>query len=361
MDDLTLVTNGQRISGWTSITVVRGIERFPSGFNISMTERFPGEFGKLLLYPGDPVQVVLGADVVVTGYVDDFTPTLNASTHSIAVSGRGKCQDLVDCSHFYQGCQMTNITPLAMAIKLATPYGIDVSSDVGAGAAVPVWQLQWGETPYNILEPVARNSQMLIYENPDGSLRLSQAMRPAAGQRYPVVAEGVNIESIAMRWSMAQRFSQYIGRSLPMDTMSDAGTGPDVIAIVTDPGVPRLRVRSIIAETGDTTDYQITKARTNWEAARRAGRSLQATLTVDSWRDDSGNLWQPNTIVTLTAPTVHVPRVNWLVSDVTYRRDATGTHADLVLMPPEAFSVQPVNLFPTQRDVVAGAANGGKP
>ncbi|MDE1715752.1 hypothetical protein PWG14_25120 [Chromobacterium amazonense] len=358
MDDLTLITNGRRVSGWTSINIVRGIERFPSGFQIGMTERFPGEFGRLLLYPGDPVQVLLGDDVVVTGYVDDFSPTLNATTHSVAVSGRGKCQDLVDCSHFFNGCQMSNVTPLSMAIQLATPYGIDVVSDVGAGESVLVWQLPWGETPYNILEPVARNSQMLIYENPDGSLRLSQAMRPAAGQRYPVVAEGVNIESITMRWSMSQRFSQYIGRSLPMDMMSDAGTGLDVVAVVSDPAVQRLRVRSIIAETGDTSDYQITRARVNWEAARRAGRSMQATVTVDHWRDDAGNLWQPNTLVTLTAPTVHVPSVNWLISDVTYRRDETGTHADLVLMPPEAFVVQPVNLFPTMRDVVAGAAKG---
>ncbi|MGC0155840.1 phage baseplate assembly protein, partial [Chromobacterium vaccinii] len=260
MDDLTLVTNGRRISGWTSVSVVRGIERFPSGFQIGMTELYPGQFGDVLLRPGDPAQVLLGGDVVVTGYMDDFSPALSASAHSISASGRGKCQDLVDCSHFYQGCQMTNITPLAMAIQLATPYGIDVVSDVGAGKVVPVWQLPWGETPYNILEPVARNSQMLVYENPDGSLRLSQAMRASAGVRYPVVAEGVNIESITTRWSMAQRFSQYIGRSMPMDVMSDAGTSPDVVAVVNDPGVPRLRVRSIIAETGDTSDYETTKA-----------------------------------------------------------------------------------------------------
>ncbi|WP_157889320.1 phage baseplate assembly protein [Chromobacterium subtsugae] len=359
MDDLTLVTNGQRISGWTTVNVVRGIERFPSGFQIGMTEHYPKEFGRFLLNPGDPVQVLLGSDIVVTGYVDDFTPALSSGAHSIAVSGRGKCQDLVDCSHFFNGCQMTNITPLAMAIQLATPYGIDVVSDVGAGEVVPVWQLPWGETPYNILEPVARNSQMLVYENPDGSLRLSQAMRASAGVRYPVVAEGVNIESITMRWSMAQRFSQYIGRSLPMDMMSDVGVGPDVVAVVNDPGVPRLRVRSIIAETGDTSDFQITKARVNWEAVRRAGRSSQANVTVDSWRDEAGNLWQPNTLVTLVAPTVHVPRANWLISEVAYRRDETGTHADLTLMPPEAFAVQPVNLFPTMRDVVAGAAQGG--
>ena len=37
----------------------------------------------------------------------------------------------------------------------------------------------------------------------------------------------------------------------------------------------------------------------------------------------------------------------WIIGTVTFRRDGSGTHADLTLMPPDAFNPEPValNLF----------------
>lgn len=42
-DELTLSIGGRQLSGWTSTRVTHGIEHCPSDFEISMTERYPGE------------------------------------------------------------------------------------------------------------------------------------------------------------------------------------------------------------------------------------------------------------------------------------------------------------------------------
>jgi prophage tail gpP-like protein len=42
-----------------------------------------------------------------------------------------------------------------------------------------------------------------------------------------------------------------------------------------------------------------------------------------------------------------------LISEVTYKRDANGTTADLVIMPPEAFYQEPIILNPIAPDVVS--------
>src|SRR4051794_33900829 len=132
-DDLTLKLAGNFISGWTSIRVSRGIERCPSDFDSSLTELFPGEAADLVAPPGDPCEVMIGSDLVITGYVDRFRPGIAASQHSIRVTGRGKCQDLLDSSAEWPNSQISGSSILGIAQKLAQPYGITVSAGANPG------------------------------------------------------------------------------------------------------------------------------------------------------------------------------------------------------------------------------------
>ncbi|MFZ6765018.1 phage baseplate assembly protein [Pseudoroseomonas sp. WGS1072] len=72
-----LLVDGQRLSGWQEIRVSRGIERILSDFDISLTERYPDEMDAAILRAGTLCQVLIGGDVVVTGYIDRYQrPTL---------------------------------------------------------------------------------------------------------------------------------------------------------------------------------------------------------------------------------------------------------------------------------------------
>jgi prophage tail gpP-like protein len=80
------------------------------------------------------------------------------------------------------------------------------------------------------------------------------------------------------------------------------------------------------------------------------GRSMQVRLSTDSWRDASGALYEPNTLVDIDLPGLKLtPRI-WLIADVTYVRDEQGTRTDLVIMPPQAFYPEPVTLYPVAPD-----------
>jgi hypothetical protein len=60
-------------------------------------------------------------------------------------------------------------------------------------------------------------------------------------------------------------------------------------------------------------------------------------------------------------PGLKVPDVSWVIADVIFRRDASGTHADLVLMPKEAFVPEPFLLTPILRGVVTPAIAPNNP
>ncbi|MEO6920526.1 MAG: phage baseplate assembly protein [Collimonas sp.] len=354
-DDLTLTINDRVMAGWTDIRVTRGIERCPSDFDIGLTELYPGDASAFVVQEGDSCQVKIGGDLVITGYVDRFIPSVSEGQHAIRVVGRSKCADLVDCSAEWPGGQISGSSVLGVAQKLAHPYGISVSATADVGLPIPQFNLNLGETPFDIIEHICRYSALLAYDDTDGNLVLSRVGTVQAGSGFTL---GENVQSASIAYSMDQRFSEYKAFIQSMDVTSDLGDLGNLIAIATDANVLRPRRRFIIAESGDS-DFTVAKKRVEWEAVRRFGRSNQLHLTTDSWRDKSGQLWTPNTLARISLPRLKLLDANWIISEVTYsRNEESGTTADLVIMPPEAFFPQPVLFQPAPADVPANPGAG---
>lgn len=359
-EDLTLKVNGASLSGWQSIRVTRGIERCPSDFDIEMTERYPGDANAFVVQPGDACQVLLGYDLVITGYIDRLNPSIDRGAHTIRVVGRGKCADLVDCAAEWPGGQITGSSAFSIAKKLAEPYGvfsdgrpsnrIIVSTDVSdVGPIIPQFSLILGTTAFSLIERVCRYAALLAYEEADGNLFLTRAGSDVAASG---LVQGQNVQRASIEFSMDQRYSEVYAYIQSFDTFQDTGDLGNLKYIRADPNVARHRRMVVIAESGDS-DFHILEQRTAWEIARRFGRSNQLHVTVDSWRDGAGVLWTPNTIVPVSIPALKLKAdAKWLLSEVTYSRNSSsGTTADLVLMPPEAFIPQPIVLYPGYLDV----------
>lgn len=324
----------------------------PSDFDIEMTDLFPGDATLLSAQPGDSCVVMLDKEPVITGYVDAWMPTLRKDAHSIRVRGRSKSADLVDCSAEWQSGQISGTSALDVAQKLAKPYGITVSSDVSPGPTIPQFNMIIGDSGFDIVERVCRYSGLIFYDKADGSIVLSQAGKTKAASGF---TQGANIELATYALDSSQEFSEYDVFGLSMAILSDAGVQFNLVATSKDPNVKRHRLKYSVCESGGA-GLDIAQKRADWEAARRLGRSRKLTVTTDGWRDQAGTLWTPNTIVTVDIPTFKLSKVSLCVSEVSFRRDGTGTHADLVLMPPSAFLPQPVILQPVLRDAVGPPA-----
>lgn len=351
-DELTLAANNLHVSGWEEITVSRGVERLPASFDVSLTERYPGELAPVVVRSGDPCKVSLGADVVIDGYIDRYAPSLDAGSHRVQIVGRSKCAALVDCSAEYPSCQIVNATVLDVAKQLAAPYGISVTALSDVGARIIQHNVSLSETPYDVIERLCRAAALLAYDGADGNLILARAGVTEAASGF---TEGVNVQAASVRFSQDQRFSEYVAVRMAMDVLADVGEGGNLLGTAYDKGVQRHRRRVLIADAQG--DQMLAVQRAQWEAARRFGRSGQVSITCDSWRDAAGALWTPNTLAPVHIPTLKLDGRKWLIADVSYRRGASGTTCELSLMPPEAFAPQPINLYPTLSDVYAGMAS----
>ncbi|CAI1698669.1 Mu-like prophage tail protein gpP [Serratia fonticola] len=347
IDELTLKVGNKLVQGWDDIRVTRGIERLPSDFDLSLMDYYPGSDGEELVRKGDPCQVMLGDDLVMTGYIDRWNPALSKSRHEIRATGRSKCQDLVDCSAEWPNNVISQANALQIAQRLAAPYGINVSSDVEDMATVPQFTLNWGESSQEVIDRISRWAALLYFDTPDGNLLLTRVgTRKAASG----VAQGENIEYASFTDSMDERFSDYIGVSMTTTPVAEfspnAGYDAVTLARARDPEAAKMRYRNrvIIVESTMIANQQAQNC-IDWEMNRRFGRSRQLQVTVDSWRDKSGKLWEPNTLIPISLPKFGLKDELWLLAEVTFLRGEQGTTARMVLMPPAAFAVQPYAFY----------------
>ena len=342
-DDLILSANGRDVSGWEQISVTLRAEGFPPSFEISASSLDPATGADLVVRPGDACVIKLGSDTVITGYVDRVANGGGAESHGIRIVGRGKTQDLVDCSAEWDSGQIASAPVLDIAAKLAAPYGIAVrlANGASAGAAIPQTNITYGETGASIIQRDAESVGLLAYEDPNGNLLLAAV---GSAQAASGIVYGGNVENWSVELSMDERFSEIVCTQLSQDLAGDLGEGGFFFDTEKDPNVPRHRRMYMSLEMAlIPRDFTIQKAK--WEIARRAGRATSASATIDSWRDSAGALWAPNTLVPVSLPGLPA-NTALCISEVTFRRDDSGTHADLALLPPYAFAPEPISLQP---------------
>jgi len=359
-DTLTLLVGGQGLRGWQETRITRGLERCPSDFDFSLTERFPGQAASVIAEPGQTCEVRIGSDVVLTGYLDMLAPEINVRGHQVRAQGRSKCSDLVDCSAVLPNMAV-NVSSLAqLANDLCKPFGITVSQPDGPGSplvsiggGVPPFNIALGETPFEIIERVGRWNRLLAYDDTAGNLVLAKVGTKTAASG---AVQGKNVQTASVAFRKDERFTVYLPAMFSTETLSDLNSAlgtananrlppvEDAAAFANQrraDGQPRYRPKFVVSEQ-QLENVNLAQARAEWEKSRRYGRSQAVNVTLDSWRDSAGALWAPNTLVPLDLPVLKVVGVTWLVSEVTYRRGRDGTLADLVLMPPEAFAPEPI-------------------
>ncbi|MBV0888142.1 phage tail protein [Komagataeibacter oboediens] len=343
----TTGSTSRQITNWTSTVLRLGIEIMPWTATLGMTAARASATGASTLNPGDTCKVYIGTDLVFTGYVITVVDDLGPEDHLIEVQIASKSVDLVECAAEFSTFQMNSTNALAIARAVAGRMGIEVVSVNSAGDTdILAFSVILTETAYEVIERVSRLAAVVFYDQPDGNICMSTVGTRRAASGFTV---GGNVERIQAVRSLGGRFSKVTAIcqgtvSLFTDPNEDALADQMGVLTVgvdaTDPGVPRTRNMFIPVENGDQ-NYTVTRQRVQWEVNRRIGRAYPVTLTADSWRDAAGQLWLPNMLAPVTARDGTV--TDLLIGEATLRQTADdGTHADIVLMPPSAFSPEPL-------------------
>ncbi|EAS1962531.1 baseplate protein, partial [Salmonella enterica] len=213
-----LRVNGRDWGGWTSVRISAGIDRIARDFNVSITRQWPGGEDVPPVKNGDSVEVLIGDDLVITGWVEGLPLRYDAQTIMTGIVGRSKTADLIDCSASPAQHNGKNLFLIASA--LARPFGVDVVDAGAPAAAVIEAQPEHGETVVDCLNRLLGQAQALAYDDERGRLVLG---RPGSMKAATALVLGENILSCDTERSVRERFSSYLVTGQRPGTDDDFG------------------------------------------------------------------------------------------------------------------------------------------
>lgn len=339
-DNVTLRVDNKEWRGWTSVRIGAGIERLARDFSVGITRRWPGDEGNSSLEPGIKngarVEVFIGDERVLTGWVEATPVSYDAKSVTVSVSGRSLTADLIDCSA--QATQFNGRSLIQIAQALAAPFNIAV---VNAGAPenpIPGVQPTYGDTVLAVLNKMLGQQPALIYDNPLGEMVIG---RLGADTATTALVFGQNIFSASAEKSVSGRFSLYqvAGQSAGNNENFAAATTSGVRAKSADPLITRYRPLHL-RQTGQATIASCIE-RAEFESRRRAAKTDSVTYVVQGWRQGDGTLWQPNQRVIVSDPNCGFDKRELLIAETSWTKDQNGTRTELKVAPVDGWLPTP--------------------
>lgn len=324
---VSITAGGQDFANWESATVSYSAKEAVRSFSFTATSNAGPIDASWQLMPQTPVTVTANGSLLVTGFIDKMSPSYAKDKHTLEVSGRSKGADTVDSSaeHSTGEIRNTNIQQIAQQLDKQS-----VGFSLGPGVSldnIDVFRLNPGETVFQALDKVARKAQLLLIGQPDGSIQIATG---GTTRTHPALIEGQNILEASAVFDDSDKHSEYKVKGQRAN-----GTGATNLAIEgtsTDTSVKRNRPKVIIPE-GDT-DQKGADKRAKTHKDRQTGESITASIKVQGWHDDNGQVWAPNTLVYIYSPMLKLD-MDLLLDSVSLTQDSSGSFSKLGFVQPK--------------------------
>ena len=371
--DLQLVAGGMSYTGWSSISVERGLDACASDFSLTTPERFANQGAPVPIGVFTPILLRYQSQPMLTGYVFGYEASFAPGRRDAIIKGRSKTAQLVDCTPDIPAGQYQGYTLAAIAASVCQIFGLNalIQTDL-ASVALSDATLDRGETAFRFIDRLATICGVLSYDDEDGNLIIGNA---GANMAIGGLVQGVDggISEGRTTDNCEERYSIYIlkgqsgiaaaaGASGFPSGAGDAAAGDDAApglitptagevltqqrATASDPGVPLYRPKVIIAE-GQLTQAQL-QLRANWQRSYHYGQSLKAEVTVPGWTQPDGSLWRVNQMVPVDAPFLGVNE-DLLILKVTWSYSLSAGHQTKLTVGPVDGALPSPSLLKEQR------------
>lgn len=336
---VTLVVGGREFGGWKAVAIQAGIERQVRDFDLSITNRWPGS-GDITrrVNPGDRCELYIGADQVLTGNVDATPVSYDGSAYTVGVRGRSLTADLVDCAAVHSPGRWAAAKVDRIASDLARPYGVLVATDPGVDTGSPLAHaIEQGETVFESIDRMLKLRQQLATDDELGRLVFIEV--GSAGRATSALELGKNVLKCDAPLDFKEVFSEYVVKG--QRPGSDDEFGDDVAgetASITDSTLSRRRV--LMIKQGGHGDGASAADRVAYERAHRKAQALEATYTVQGWRQADGALWRHNSLISVRDAMVGFDGL-FVVAEIAYKLSADGMLTTLKVGPRDGYVHKP--------------------
>jgi len=332
-DEVAILIEGSRFRFWDSVRVTRSIDTMDTvEFGAPFDSNAPGFRESFRPFTFKNMSITIGGQPLFTGTMVAVNPLIETSRKVLTVSGYSLPGVLNDCTPPASAfpLEFDDLGLREIASALVAPFGLSVEFKVDQGAVFERVAIQPGQRILAFLTGLAKQRNLIISSSPRGKLLFLRSTD--TGQPVANLEQGVApVLSVSPFFSPQEYYSSITG----LDPVI-AGLAGSQFTVKN----PRLLgvVRPLTFNAPDTLDSDVKEA-VNAKAGRMFANMVSYSIQVATWRDPSGDLWAPDTIINLTAPDAMVyNKYKFTVRSVEFNRDSRKQTATLNLVIPGAFS-----------------------
>lgn len=344
---VSVLVNGQRFGGWKSVHIEMSLDQIARAFSLEVTRTFPNKSDYKILQSGGLVQVLIGDDLVCTGYITATPVKYDGKTITVNVQGKSKTVDLVDCcppsaavetasSEGWAGIKgksgnevkapaaasmWKNIPTSEIIAALAKPYGIAVRDDAGIATKPANHTINPGETVVESINRLITKDNIILTDDEDGNLVITQPGH--AGDCVDALVLGQNVLSGEAKFDFSKRYSDYVVLGQHKQTESDnAKTASSDKGLANDKEISRYRLKVIKDKGQSSNGFCLSRA--EFESLYAKAQSEKVTYKLQGWRQSSGDLWLLNSRVQVLDDLLNKTKVSLVITKVVFDLNAQG-------------------------------------
>jgi prophage tail gpP-like protein len=311
-EDVSVLIGGKVHSNWTQYSIDSDLLTPADAWEVRLSK--PAGVMPTSVVAGAPVQVKVGGDTVLVGYVDAVRRHTSNDQKTLSISGRDFAAILRDCSApIFSAKQVTLSDVIASIVK---PLGI-TKIRVDTSKAVPTWDkitVEPGDTAWDTLAHAAEGEGLWPWFDPDGTLVVGGPDYNAAPVASLVLREdgqGNNVEWFDEDQSIAERYSDVTVLAQSHGTHSELGKNA-LKATVKDETVTVYRPKVFVDHDAPNLDAVTARARKIISDSRLHAHTLRAQ--VKGHRTSDGLLWKPGQRVHVVWDEYGVDAVYFLIA-----------------------------------------------
>lgn len=302
---MIIEVNGIEYAGWTQAHAKLRLDALSDVFHFEATAQ---NGVPLPFRGGEACSVLVDGERVLTGNIEMVSVTGDSEEHTINVDGRDKTGDLVDSkigslSDIRPPITLKAIIELVVlhiggTILVIDKFGTPIF-DKAEDLAAP----EPGQDAWDFIQSLARKRQVLLTSDADGNIIITRSagiIVPATLQNR-IKDDTNNVMTYAVSYDYTGRHSIYrmIGQLNPIAVNATASLTNESIAnqsnFVTDSEIRPGRHFALVTENAGSDPLD----RAKWEMNIRKARSRVYSATVNGFRNQTGNLWNVNELVTV--------------------------------------------------------------
>ncbi len=333
LDEVAILIDGNRFRFWSEIRLTRSIDSMDTvEFSAPFDSTQPGFRSSFRPFSFKTVEITIGGSPLFTGTMVSVLPTLENDNRTLSIGGYSLPGVLNDCTPPASSfpLEFDDVGLRTIASTLSETFGISVDFQAEQGSIFERVAIEPGQKVLAFLTDLAKQRNLIITSSPTGELIFLKSIE--SGNPVSILRQGASpVMLVEPSFNPQSYYSDITGIEPVLSGLSGSQftvQNPRLMGVV----------RPFTFTIPDTRDADLKQA-VETKVGKMFGNMVTYSVTVDTWRDPAGNLWEPNTLIKLNAPDAMVyTDYNFLVRSIEFNRDSKSQTAVLKLVIPGAFS-----------------------